>query len=414
NAISDRLAKTYPDTDAQLGALLIPLKDATVGGIRSSLLIVFAIIGFVFLIACANVSCYVLSRAEARRREVAIRAALGAGRGRLVRQFFAEGLVLALCGAFVAVLTARWSVAAIVALASHYFSDPGRIRPDATVFGFTLGLAGLAAVLLSMGVAWSASRVNVHETLKEGTLTTSGARRTLVMQQLLIVLQLSLACLLLVSASGMIQGLAKLSRVSPGFDAHHVLTMRVPLPPQNNSPSHPAWLFFGPALERIKTLPGVKAAAVITYLPMQNWGTNSGFQVQGRPKVAQNEEPWAEVRAVSPDYFRVMDIHLLQGRWFSSADTVNSENVLVVNRTFVRKYFPNENVLGQRIDFTDEGHWQTIVGIVDDSHQTGLESEVLPEADEPCTQANWAYFTQTMSLAVRTEGDPLLLKTSGA
>ncbi|HXT86314.1 MAG TPA: ABC transporter permease, partial [Verrucomicrobiae bacterium] len=409
NAISDRLAKTYPDTDAQLGALLIPLKDATVGGIRSSLLIVFAIIGFVFLIACANVSCYVLSRAEARRREVAIRAALGAGRGRLVRQFFAEGLVLALCGAFVAVLTARWSVAAIVALASHYFSDPGRIRPDATVFGFTLGLAGLAAVLLSMGVAWSASRVNVHETLKEGTLTTSGARRTLVMQQLLIVLQLSLACLLLVSASGMIQGLAKLSRVSPGFDAHHVLTMRVPLPPQNNSPSHPAWLFFGPALERIKALPGVKAAAVITYLPMQNWGTNSGFQVQGRPKVAQNEEPWAEVRAISPDYFRVMDIHLLQGRWFSSADTVNSENVLVVNRTFVRKYFPNENVLGQRIDFTDEGHWQTIVGIVDDSHQTGLEPEVLPEADEPCTQANWAYLTQTMSLAVRTEGDPLLL-----
>src|SRR6185437_9842409 len=255
----------------------------------------------------------------------------------------------------------------------------------------------------------SASRVNVHETLKEGTLTTSGARRTLVMQQLLIVLQLSLACLLLVSASGMIQGLAKLSRVSPGFDAHHVLTMRVPLPPQNNSPSHPAWLFFGPALERIKALPGVKAAAVITYLPMQNWGTNSGFQVQGRPKVAQNEEPWAEVRAVSPDYFRVMDIHLLQGRWFSSADTVNSENVLVVNRTFVRKYFPNENVLGQRIDFTDEGHWQTIVGIVDDSHQTGLEPEVLPEADEPCTQANWAYLTQTMSLAVRTEGDPLLL-----
>ncbi|HEU5409564.1 MAG TPA: ABC transporter permease, partial [Candidatus Acidoferrales bacterium] len=412
NAISARLAKTYPDTDAQLGALLIPLKDVAVGGIRSSLLIVFAVMGFVFLIACANVSSYVLSRAEARCRELAIRAALGAGRGRLVRQFFAEGLVLALCGALLAALTARWSVQAIVALASLYFSDPGRIRPDATVFAFALGLAALAAVLLSMGVAWNASRVNVHETLKEGAQTASGARRTLVMQNILIVLQLSVACLLLVTAGGMIESLAKLSRLDPGFDPHHVLVMRIPLPPQNNSAAHPAWLSFGPALERIKALPGVTAAAVITYLPMQSWGTNSGFQVQGRAKVAQSEAPWSEVRAISPDYFRVMGIHLLQGRWFNAGDTANSENVLVVNRAFVRKYFPKENVLGQRIDFSDEGHWQTIVGVVDDSHQTGLDTEVLPEADEPCTQASWAYLTQTMSLAVRTEGDPLLLAKS--
>jgi len=409
NAISARLAKAYPDTDARLGALLVPLKDATVGNIQSSLLIVFAVMAFVFLIACANVSSYVLSRAESRRRELAICAALGARRGRLVRQFFAEGLVLALCGALVAALTARWSVEAIVALASHYFSDPGRISPDASVFAFTLGLAGLAAVLLSMGVAWNGSRVNVHETLKEGAQTASGARRSLMTQRVLIVLQLSIACLLLVSASGMVQSLAKLSRVNPGFDPHHVLTMRIPLPPQNNSPAHPAWLFFGPALERINALPGVKAAAVITYLPMQSWGTNSSFQVQGRSKVPENEAPWSEVRAISPDYFRVMGIHLLQGRWSNASDTPNSEHVLVVNRTFVRKYFPNENVLGQRIDFTDEGQWQTIVGVVDDSHQTGLETEVLPEADEPATQAQWAYLTQTMSLAVRTDGNPLLL-----
>jgi predicted permease len=409
NTISARLARVYSDADTSLGALLVPLKEATVGRVRSSLLIVFGIVGFVFLIACANVSSYILSRAESRRRELAIRAALGASRGRLVRQFFTESLVLALCGALLAVLTAQWSVAAIVSLASRYFSDPGRIQPDATVFAFTFGLAALAAVLLSVSVAWNAARVNVHETLKENAQTASGARRTLRIQRLLIVLQISVACLLLIGAGGMIESLAKLSRVNPGFNPSHLLVMRVPLSAQKYTPAHPVSLFFDPVLQRIGELPGVENAGVITYLPMQAWGTNSNFEVEGRPKPSDSDQPWAEVRAVSPDYFRVMGIHLLRGRWFTEGDSPDSSGVVVVNRALVRTYFPHEDPLGKRINFIDEHRWATIVGIVDNVRQSGLESDPLPEADLPYSQSFWAYLTATMSVVVRTKGDPLLL-----
>ena len=410
NTISARLAKAYSDRDASLGALLVPLKDAAVGNVRSSLLIVFGIVGFVFLIACANVSSYVLSRAESRRCELAIRAALGASRGRLVRQFFTESLALALCGALLAVLTAQWSVAAIVSLASHYFSDPGRIHPDTSVFAFTFGLAALAAVLLSVSVTWHASRVNVHDTLKESAQTVSGARRSLLTQRILIVLQISVACLLLIGASGMIESLAKLSRINPGFNPNHLLVMRVPLPAQKYSPAHPVSLFFNPALQRINALPGVEDAGVITYLPMQSWGTTSNFQVEGQAKLsASDDQPWAEVRAASPDYFRVMGIHLLRGRWFTEGDSPDSPGVAVVNRALVRTYFPHEDALGKRINFVDEHRWATIVGVVDNVRQSGLERDTLPETDLPYSQSFWAYLTGTMSLVVRTKGDPLSL-----
>jgi len=412
NTISARLAKSYPDTDKGLGALLIPLKDAAVGRVRSSLLIVFGIVGFIFLIACANVSSYMLSRAESRRRELAIRTALGASRGRLVRQFFAESLALALGGALLAALTARWSVAAIVSLASHYFSDPGRIQLDSEVFVFTFGLATLAAVLLSVGIAWNASRVNVQDTLKEGTQTVAGGRRTIYAQRTLVVLQISAACLLLVGASGMIESLAKLSRINPGFNPSHLLVMRIPLSQTKYSAQHPVSLFLEPVLARIDSLAGVEGAGLITYLPMQSWGTNSGFQVQGKPRVPESEAPWAELRAVSADYFRVMGIHLLEGRWFTESDNTNTAGVIVVNREFVHRYFADKNVVGKRIDFTDEKHWMTIVGVVEDSHQTGLNSKPLPEADLLYSQSQWGFLTGTISLAVRTKGDPLLLAKS--
>jgi len=408
NTICVRMAKTYSQ-DVGVGTLLVPLKDAAVGNVRSSLLLVFGVVGFVFLIACANVSSYILSRAESRRRELAIRTALGASRGRLVCQFFTESLLLALCAALLAVLTVQWSVAAIVSLASHYFSDPGRIHPDVSVFAFTLALAALAAILLSVGVAWNASSVNVHETLKEGAQTVSAGRRSLLVQRVLIVLQISVACLLLIGASGMIESLAKLSRINPGFNSDHLLVMRVPLPPQKHSPARPASLFLDSALQRIDALPGVDRAAVITYLPMQSWGTTSNFEVEGRAKSSAGDEPWSEVRAVSPDYFRTMGIHLLRGRWFTDGDSPNSTGVVIVNRALVQAYFPHEDALGKRIQFFDEHRWAIIVGVVDNVRQSGLESDIAPEAELPYSQSSWSYLTGTMSLVVRTKGAPLLL-----
>ncbi|MGA8593753.1 MAG: ABC transporter permease [Bryobacteraceae bacterium] len=407
NGISTRLAAAYPDTDSELGAFLIPLESESVSRVHDSLLILFAAVGFIFLIACANVSIFLLSRAAARRREIAVRIALGVSRTRLAAQFLVESLLLALCGAILAALVAHWSVTSIVKLGSHYFSDPGSIRPDQTVFGFTLALAALAAMLLSAVVVWSGTRVNVNETLKEGAQTVAGGRATVRRQRFLVVAQMGAAFLLLIGTGAMVESLVNLSRVNPGFHPDHVLTMRIPLAPAKHTDTHPASLLFQPLLERIEALPGVKSAAVITYLPMQRHGTNSRFQVQGKPALPEAQEPWAEVRAISPDYYRVMGIRLLRGRWIRDADDAASPEVAVVNKTFVNRYFPTEDPLGKQIQFVDEQRWTTIVGVVEDSHQAGLGAPPLPEADLPYTQARWIYLTSTMSLAVRTASDPL-------
>ncbi len=409
NGVSARLAHAYPETDDGLGALLIPLKSAQVGRIRGSLLILFGVVGFVFLLACADVSVFLLSRAAARRREIAVRLALGASRMRLGRQFFAENLLLAFGGAALAVLTARWSVEGIVALGSRYFSDPGIIRPDDRVLGFTLAVAVLAAVLLTVMVALTAARVNVQETMKEGAQTVAGGRALVRRQRILVIVQIAAALPLIIGAGAMVESLESLSRIDPGFNPNHVLTMQVSLSPVKYNSHHPASALFQPALERIEGLPGVRAAAVITYLPMQQVGTNSRFQVEGRPKLPEADEPWAEVRAISPDYYRVMEIRLLRGRWFTDADNATSPEVAVVNRTFVNRYFPNEDVLGKQIEFADEQHWATIVGVVMDSRQAGLGLPARPEADIPYTQSHWIYLTSTMSLAVRTSGNPLAM-----
>jgi putative ABC transport system permease protein len=414
SSISARLAKAYPDTDTGLGALLIPLKTVRTSSIRASLLIVFTVVGFVFLIACANVSSFLLSRAATRRREVAVRRALGASRMRLAGQFFVESLLLAVCGATLAAVTARWLVAAIVALGSHYFSDPGRIHPDFTVFAFTKGLAALAAVLVSAAVAWSAPRVDVCETLKEGAHTVAGGRRRIHSQRILVVAQIGAAFLLLIGVGSLVESLMKLSRVHPGFNPDHVLTMRIPLPPEKYSERYPVSLFFHPMLAKVAALPGIESAGVITYLPMQACWTNGTFRIEGKPKPRQGEEPWAEVRAVSPDYYRAMGIRLLRGRWLGEGDGAGAPDVVVINRAFVSRYFPHQEVLGARIYFTDEGHWATIVGVAEDSRQAGLASDVLPEVDAPYSQVRWNFLTSTMSLSVRTKSDPLSMSKAVA
>lgn len=407
NSISSRLAKSYPDTDSDLGSLLIPLKSAKVSRVRNSLLILFTVVGFVFLIACANVSSFLLARASARSREIAVRIAIGANRMRLAAQFFTENLLLSLCGAALAALVARWSVAAIVRFGANYFPDAENIRPDQNVFAFTLALAVLAAILLSLAVVWNGTRANVNETLKEGVHAVASGRITSRRQRVLVVVQISAAFVLLIGAGSLIQSLVELSRMNPGFRPSNVLTMRIPLPPAKHTEAHPASMLIEPVLERVKALPGVESASVITYLPLQSWGTNSRFRVQGKPSLPESQEPWAEVRAISPDYFRVMSIRLLEGRLFSNGDSAEAPEVVIVNRTFANTYFPNENALGKQIEFVDEEHLATITGVVEDSRQAGLNVPPLPEADIPYSQAHWSYLTATMSLAVRTRGNPL-------
>jgi putative ABC transport system permease protein len=347
-----------------------------------------------------------LSRAKAREREMAVRRALGAARTRLVRQFFIEVLMLALLGAALAALTSRWSVAALVQLGSNYLPDPQRIHADPVVFGFTLALAILAAVLVSLAAAWNATRVNVYETLKESGQAVGAARARVRGQQILVIVQIGAAFLLLIGAGAMIECLAKLSRVDPGFATGHLLTMRLPFGETKYSKSHPLSSFLQPALEKIEASRGVQSAAVITYLPLQSVGTNSTFKIAGKPKPRANEEPWAEVRAISPDYFRTMGIRLLRGRWFNDADGAEAAHVVIVNRTFVKQYLGNEDPLGKQIGYSDGTGWMTIVGVAENTRQGGILDDPRPEADIPYSQADWAYLTRTMTLVVRTSGDP--------
>jgi putative ABC transport system permease protein len=301
-------------------------------------------------------------------------------------------------------------VAAVVALEKQYLPDPGRIKPDASVFAFTLGLAVLAAVLVSVGVAWHSAPGNMYNTLKESAQNVDGGRKRLRSRQVLVIGEFAAAFVLLIGAGTLLKSLANLARINPGFNPDHVLTMRIPLSPLKYTEQHPQSLFLQPMLETIGALPGVESAAIITYLPMQAVGTNSTFEIEGKPKPRKGEEPWAEMRAISPDYFRTMGIHLLRGRRFTDADSVDAPAVLVVNSAFVKDYFHDEDPIGRKIISTDESVASaTIVGVVEDSLLGGLQDNPRPEADLPYPQARWSYLTRTVSLAVRTRQDPLTL-----
>jgi len=408
NAISARMSKQYTQDDG-LGALLIPLKAALVGPVQGGLYIASAIVAFVFLIACANVSTFLLSRAATRQREVAVRIALGASRKRLLVQFLVEGILLAMIASLVAAIAARWSLTALLSVGRTYLANmpaANVLEPTVVVFTMALGLA--AAVVTSLAGAWSATRITVGEKLKESGHNIAGSgKRQQRAQQVLVAFQLSCTFVLLIGTGTMIETLVKVSRIQPGFVTGHVLTMRLPIATKKYSREHPMSSLIEPALERIRALPGVESAGLITYLPMQSWGTTSNFNIVGHAPVSSAEMPWAEARAVSSDYHRAMGIHLLRGRWFADQDGESAPRVAIVNHTFANQYLPGQDPVGQQMFMSDGRQLLTIVGVMDDVRQSGRESPVHPEVDVPYAQSQWAFLTATMTLAVRTAGDPL-------
>jgi len=407
DAISARMAKEYAE-DQELGALLVPLKTAVVGWMRNGLLVAFIVVGFVFLIACAKVATLLLSRAAMRRREIAVRLALGASRGRLLTQFLAEGLLLAFLAAAPAFAATRWTVAGVISVSHNYLavSNPAGVEPR--VAGFTVGIAALAALLISLVVGWGSTRLGVSEVLKENSASVASGRSRIRAQRILVAVQIACAFLLLVGTGALVESFVHLSRIYPGFDSHQVLTMRLPVSAKKYSPRHPLSLLVEPAMARIAALPSVQAAGVITYLPMQAVGTTSDFRFSSHPASGQDES-WAEVRAVSSGYYRALGIRLLRGRLITPSDSEDAPRVAVVNETFVRRYSPGQEIVGRQISMIDEPQWLTIVGVVEDARQAGRNQPSLPELDLPYQQSTWAYLTATMTLAVRTQKDPLAM-----
>jgi len=409
--IGARLEQQYPDKNLHRSIGVEPTLEALVGDIRPTLLILLGAVGCVLLIACANVANLLLARAMTRHKEMAIRAALGASRMRVIRQLLTESVVLSLAGGALGLVLAIWWSDLLVALGKQSIPRALQVGLDWRVLIFTLGVSVLTGVVFGLVPALHSSKTELTESLKEGGRSGGeGARRNGV-RGVLVVTELAIAVILLVGAGLLIQSLWRLRNVSPGFESQNLLTFAVGIP-DVKYPTEKQDPFYRDLVTRVQALPGVRSASSIIPLPLSGDMFRISFAIDGRP-VAKGDQPSADFFAVSDDYFKTMGIPLVSGRVFTQRDSVNAPGTIIINQEFARQYFPGENPIGKRlkpgISTTEkEADWREIVGVVGDVRNRNLSSELragyfVPQAQVPFNQ---------MSIVVRTTGDPKALITA--
>ncbi|HKG96141.1 MAG TPA: ABC transporter permease [Gemmatimonadaceae bacterium] len=407
-ALAARLEQQFPDFNAHWSANVVPLEEQVVGGIRRALLVLAGVVGFVLLIACANVANLMLARAAARQREIAVRTALGASAWRVVRQMLTESVVLSIAGGALGLVLALWGTSALVAAAPAALPRVQEVTVDARVLAFTVAVSLAAGVLFGLVPAWQATRASMHATLKEGARGSSaGGGRT---RGALVISQVALSLVLLVGAGLMIKSFARLTAVSPGFDPERVLTARLSLPRSKYRTPESQVQFFDRVLERVRALPDVQAASAINWLPFAGLGSATNYWVAERPVPPSGEHPTADIRGVDPQYFQTMKIKVLQGEPLTERETRDVRKAVVINETLARTVFPNESPLGRHImmpwDDTLNGE---IVGVVADARHAGLDSVVNP-------MIYWAqaqFPSSSMTLVVRSRSaDPMRLASA--
>jgi putative ABC transport system permease protein len=398
--IAKQLEQTYVKYNTGWGVNVVPMHEQIVGEIRPILIVLLAAVAFVLLIACANVANLLLSRAAARQKELALRAALGASRGRLVRQMLTESMLLALMGGVLGVLLAYWGISVLIAFGPDNIPRLNEITIDPRVLGFTFGISLLTGVLFGLIPALQASRPDLNDALKEGSRGSTGGRsRTF--RNVFVVAEVSLALVLLIGAGLMIRSFMQLQAVETGFNPENVLTMRAQLPKKKYPEPHHIVDFFKRAQERVATLPGVQAVGAISYLPLTGPAARDGFKIVGQPEPAPGQEPPCEVRVITPTYFQAMGIPLLKGRLLDERDGVDSR-ALLINETLAKKHFPNEDPVGKRIAVSwSDGHIDEIVGVVGDIREGALNKEPEPAIYWPHPREPYP----GMALVVRTSGD---------
>ena len=377
--IAARLEHQYPDTNNHRSNYALSLHDDLVGDVRPALLTIVAAVAAVLLIACANIANLLLARATARRREIAIRAALGAGRIRIVRQLLAEGFVLALGGAAAGLLLAGWGVDLVRVLNPHDVPRLEEVRINAAVVMFTLIAAALSTLLFALVPALQLSRPNVSESLQEGNRGGIGAESQR-LRRLLIIGQVALSMLLLAGAGLLIKSFGNLRATNPGFDPSRVFTVEINLPRTKYSDPVNQRQFFDRLLPKLQTLPGVQSVGGANPLPFSDNDRASSFWIPGRPEPGPGNHPSASHLTVTPDYFRTVRIPLLAGRVFNSHDTADVAPVVMVNEEFARKWFPNGDAVGQRLklDRDDRAVFE-IIGVVGGSRHESLSIPPIPE-----------------------------------
>jgi len=402
-AIDRRLAEQFPAEEKERKSQLVSLHEWLVGDVRPALLVLFGAVGMVLLIACANFASLLMVRAFAGRQELMIRAALGAGRGRLIRKALTESVLLSVLGGAVGLLFAHWGTSMLLALKPEKLARLSGIHLDTRVLLFVLVVSVLTGIVFGMAPVWIAARANVAEALKESGRSATASTMGRSIREILVTSELAVALVLLVGAGLLIKGFSRLRSMDPGFNSTNVMTMYLQLPRTRYGEIPKQTQFRRELLTRLNSLPGVQAA-MVTDIPLGGNYVGHRFIIDGRPPMAVGGEPEAQTLSVMGNYFHVMQIPLRAGRDFTPLDREGQPLVAMVNEEMVREFFPLENPIGMRIRWagdTGPPQWMTVIGVVADVKHSGLNQPTDPAVYTPFSQNNEAW-RRFMTLAIRT------------
>ncbi|HKO98656.1 MAG TPA: ABC transporter permease [Pyrinomonadaceae bacterium] len=403
NLIANRLQKEYPAVDGDMQVDVVPLRQQITGDIRLALIVLFAAVGCVLLIACANVANLLLAKASGRQKEVAIRTALGATRFRIVRQLLTEGMLLGLAGGLLGSLLAILLLRQLVIFSPANVSIPDNIGIDWQVLAFTLLLSLLTSFLFGLAPALQASRLDLNETLKEGGRGNSGGSKQNRLRSLLVIAEVALALVLLIASGLMIKSFLRLQDVNPGFNSENLITLEMQLPEGKYADKERQAIFQQQLVQRVAQVPGVQSVGTVDNLPFSGNEFNIGVTIEGQPPLGAAERPRVFLRNVSSNYFESMGIPLRKGRSFSDNDNLNTPLVAVINETAARRFWPNEEALGKRLKRgRPENPWITVVGVVGSVSHTSLQVASQPELYLAYQQNPGLNLT----LVARTTSDP--------
>jgi putative ABC transport system permease protein len=418
DAIADRLVKLYPDSNAGWKVRVVPLIEDVNGEHKPMLLLLLGAVTFVLLIACANVANLLLARAADRQKEIIVRIALGASRWRIIRQLLTESVLLSMAGGVLGSVLAFYGVKTLLAMSALNDFGPRVLdfSLDGRMLVFTIAVALLTGLSFGIAPAWQASKPNMNELLKDAGRGSTDGRLRRQVRSTLVVFEIAMALVLLVGAGLMIRSLIRMQQVDLGFNQNQTLTVSISLPRQKYPEKDQQVAFFRRLIERAAALPGVQTVGAACVVPFSagHWGNfeeairvqGQGFKIEGRIYDQSGGVPYTDYSAVSPDYFKAMGIPLLRGRFFTEHDAKGASRVAIINNTLAKKFFPDEDPIGKRIQLSNEPDVdREIVGIVGDVKRVSLTREVPAQTYEPYLQQPFPF----MTLALRTAGDPTLL-----
>ncbi|HWO01896.1 MAG TPA: ABC transporter permease [Blastocatellia bacterium] len=400
DSIAAQLEQQYPTPNTGHGANVFSLYEEVVTSARPALLLLLGAAAFVLLIACANVANLLFARSAARSREIAIRTALGARRSRIVRQLLTESVLLALAGGIIGVLVALWGLDLLLAIGEGSIPRAKEIKLDGWALGFSLLVSIATGMIFGLVPALQASKPDMNEALKEGSRSASGSIRRNKTRSLFVIAEVAICLVLLIGAGLMIKSFSKLINISPGFNPENVLAVNVALSGSQYRDAAAISGFYQQALERLSSVPGVQSAAGVTALPMAGSFGGRYFSIEGRPPQPAGQGFNARTNVATPGYFETMNIPLIEGRDFDNRDARGASDVVILNQEAVRRFWPDESPIGQRINVDNRN--RTVVGVVGDVKQSGLDADTTPEMFWPYNQVPVPFGT----LVLRTTGEP--------